>query len=793
MGCYWNRPVACWLPLAIVASWLLPAACASLNADDHWAFQSLSQPAVPQVKDKRRIRTDIDAFILARLEERGLGMSPDAEPHALVRRVYFDSVGLPPSPEEIDAFVKDASPQAYERLLDQLLASPHFGERWGRHWLDNAGYSDVYGGDNDAAIIKQGENKWLYRDYVVQSLNADKPWDRFLTEQLAGDELLDWRNAEKFTPEIEESLIATGFLRNSADDTNENELNTLDIRYGVVHRTIEGVASNLLALTLHCAKCHDHKYEPLTQRDYYQFQAIFQPALNPDHWLQPQKRQLPAIAPQEKQAAEKQNAELDRQIGELRGRVAGIREACEQKLLEARLAAVPEVIRADVKAALATEAEKRTEVQKYLADKFGPSLKVTADEVAKALSEADRKAHEAAERQIGELSSRKKSWPHWQVAYDAGPPTPTRILTRGNYLTPAGEMPPGTIGVLTPAENSAAYQPQPVNASSGRRLALAKWLTDTRSPAGALVVRVRVNRIWQQLFGRGIVETSDNFGVTGAMPTHPELLEWLASDFIAGGQRLKPLIKRIMLSSVYRQASADQVPGYGGAGVRETKDSDSPAPSHPHTPTPTAANSIDPDNKLLWRQRLRRLESEAVRDAILSVSGRLDRTLGGAPIPVEPKPDGSFVVKQEGLPTPTSQFRRSIYLLSRRNYHPTLLAVFDQPHMTTNCTHRQASAVVLQSLAMLNDQFVMEQAEQVAQSVSQREKSTPERIAAAFKLVLGRVASEAEVAWCREAIEKEAAFHVQQDMACSAEEAARRGLVRLCHTLLNTSEFLCIP
>jgi hypothetical protein len=755
-----RHQAAVWL-----VAWLLVGAAAPASADDHWAFQPLSQPAVPVVNDKSRVRTDIDAFVLARLEERGLTFSPDAEPPALVRRVYFDLLGLPPSPEEIDALVKDPSPQAYEQMLDRLLASPHFGERWGRHWLDNAGYSDVYGGDNDAGTIKLGENKWLYRDYVVKSLNADKPLDRFLTEQLAGDELVDWRNAEKFTPEIEELLIATGFLRNSADDTNENELNTPDIRYGVLHRTIEGVASNLLGLTLNCAKCHDHKYEPLTQRDYYQLQAIFQPAFNPDHWLQPQARQLAAMSPSEKQAREKQNAEVERQMDELRRRMAAIREAGEQNVRESKLDALPEVIRTDVKAALETEAEKRNEVQKYLAEKFQPLLQVTSEEVSAALSAADKEQIEAIEREISGLGGQKQSWQHWQVVYDAGPPTPTRILTRGNHLTPAEEVPPGVIGTLTGA---ASFEPQPTGASSGRRLALARWLTDTKSPAGALVLRVRVNRIWQQLFGRGIVETSDNFGVTGAAPTHQELLEWLACDFDAGGRRLKPFFKRIMLSSAYRQSSVN--------------------------PQSAILNpqSLDPDNRLLWKQRLRRLESEAIRDAILAVSGQLDRTLGGPPIPVEPKPDGSFVVKQEGLPTPTSQYRRTLYLLARRNYHPTVLAVFDQPHLTTNCTHRQASAVVLQSLTMLNDGFVLEQAQTVAQRAGQA-KTQDEQIAAAFKLVLGRAPGEAEIAWCREALDKEAAFHAQADRSSTPDEASRRALTRLCHTLLNTSEFLYIP
>ena len=763
-----HRRNSSWLPLIACLGWLLICHGAVVRADEHWAFQRLSTPSVPAIQDASRVRSDIDRFVLARLQERGLGVSPDAEPHALVRRVYLDLIGLPPSPEEMDAFVKDPSPQAYERLLDQLLASPHFGERWGRHWLDNAGYADVYGGDNDAGTIKLGENKWLYRDWVVKSLNIDKPLDRFLTEQLAGDELIDWRNAEKFTPQIEELLIATGFLRNSADDTNENELNTPDIRYGVLHRTIEGVASNLLGLTLNCAKCHDHKYEPLTQRDYYQFQAIFQPAFNPDQWLQPQQRQLAALAPMKRQAAEKENADIERQVDELRRRIADTRQSYEQKLLGAKLAAIPEVIRADVQAALATEAENRSGLQQYLADKFQPQLQVKPEEVSTALAGTDKEKIAAIEREISDLNSKKQSWPHWQVVHDAGPPTATRILTRGNHLTPAEEVPPGTMGVLAATAN-APFQPEPVAGSSGRRLALAIWLTDTKSPAGALVIRVRVNRIWQQLFGHGIVETSDNFGVTGAAPTHQDLLEWLACDFVAGGQRLKPFLKRIMLSSVYQQSSVNLQSAIGNP------------------------QSADPDNKLLWKQRLRRLESEAVRDALLTVAGNLNRTLGGAPIPVESQPDGSFVVKQEGLPTPTSQFRRSIYLLQRRNYHPTLLAVFDQPHLTTICTHRQASAVVLQSLTMLNDPFVLDQAELVARRVAEQGVTDEERIAAAFRIVLGRSPLPEESDWCREALESESAYHRQADPKGPADDASRRALVRLCHTLLNTSEFLYIP
>jgi len=318
--------------------------------------------------------------------------------------------------------------------------------------------------------------------------------------------------------------------------------------------------------------------------------------------------------------------------------------------------------------------------------------------------------------------------------------------------------------MATPKTSNTDIVPQ--FGSSGRRFALAKWLSDPESPAGSLVIRVRVNRVWQHLFGRGIVKTTDNFGATGTKPTHPELLDWLSASFIADGQRLKPFLTRIMTSSAYRQSS-----------LRDDE----------------RCMSVDAENTLLWKQRLRRLESESVRDAILTVSGMLDRSLGGAPVPVEPRPDGSFVIKKEGLPTPTAQYRRTIYLLGRRNYHPTLLSVFDQPNLTTNCAERSTSAVVLQSLTMLNDAFVLEQAGALAERVMAIAATKDRWIMTAFEITLGRVATEREVVWCQEAMTREVDYHQQNDKACSAIEAEKRGFARVCHTLLNTSEFLLVP
>jgi hypothetical protein len=707
------------LALALLGAFAGPPARAGGAADArrHWAFGKLHRPAVPAVRDGRRARTPVDAFVLVRLEAKGLRLAPEADRATLLRRAYLDLLGVPPPPEELRAFLSDPRPDAYERLLDRLLASPHFGERWGRHWLDEAGYVDVIGVDNDAPTIKLGENRWLYRDYVIRSYNADKPLARFLTEQLAGDELVDWRSAKTFTPEVRELLVATCFLRTAADDTDERELKTPDILHGILQRTTETVAGNLLGLTYGCAKCHDHKYEPIRQCDYYRLVAFFQPVYDPGRWLTPSERALADVAPPEKAAIDRHNADLDARAAPLK------------KELEA------------------------------LKKQKG----VSNDRV------------QALERQINELNGRRRGYGHLQVTYEVGPPAPTHILRRGDYRRPGKKVGPGLPGFL--CEPGAADVLPPAKAagqSSGRRLALARVLADPTTPAGALVLRVRVNRVWQHLFGRGLAETSDNLGLSGAPPTHPELLEWLAAEYAAGGGRLKPLLRLLMTSAVYRQASAAPAKTRA-AGVG---------------PDP---RKVDPDNRLLWRMPLRRIDAEVVRDSLLAVSGRLDRTLFGPPVAVESRPDGTQAVPETGLPTPTSRYRRSIYLLSRRNYHPTLLGVFDQPLLATNCTRRTPAAVVLQPLTMLNDRLVVEQAEHLAGRVAQAAgtEETGKQIETAFRLVLARDPSAREMTWSRELLARQAERY--RRLKTEPEQARRRALAHLCHMLVNTSEFLYTP
>ena len=746
----------------------------------HWAFQKIVRPALPVVKEEAALATSVDAFVLKELESRGLKFSAAAERRMLIRRVFLDLLGLPPSPPEV--FLADASPDAYERLLDRTLASPHFGERWGRHWLDTAGYADVGTTDNDAAIIHPMENRWLYRDYVVRAYNTDKPWREFLTEQLAGDEVVDWRSAPTYTPEIGDSLIATGFLRASADDSFERELNTPVTHFAVLQRTSEILSNNLLALTVNCAKCHDHKYEPISQKDYYRLISLVQPVFNPDKWLQPKDRVQPSVSPKEQEEINRHNGEIDKQVGELQGQIGKIQAPYQAKLSAAKFETIPAAIRGDLQAALAVAADKRSEVQKYLADKLGPVVTVKSEEVTTALNEAEKKQVAELQKQIGEKNSQKKSWPNWQVVSEPGPPTPTRLLKRGNFETPGVEVTPGFVSILcdekgsgvfgvkdsTTSKNVAAKESRPPYGSSGRRQAMARWLTDENSPAAHLAVRVQVNRFWQHLFGKGLAETPDNLGLTGSRPTHPELLEWLAAEYQQNGGRLKPLLRKLMTSRVYLQTSAVG-------------------------PENIAAAKADPDNRWLWRMRLRRLEAEAARDCMLAASGRLDTTIGGAPIPVEPKPDGTFVIPEKGIPTATSKWRRTIYLFARRNYHPALLAVFDQPNLTMNCTRRESSAVVLQSLAMLNDPIVVEQAVALGERVKQEAGTTEptKQIETAFQIVLSRSPSASETQACTELLQKQTAHFIAEKQ--SPEQATHQALTQLCHMLLNTSEFIYIP
>ncbi len=764
------------------------ASAAATAGTNHWAFQPLASPPPPKVRDIARVTNPVDLFVLARLEAAGLRLSPPAPPPALLRRLAFDLTGLPPVLGKLGLPGMDRQLPIAD-AIEQLLASPQFGERWGRWWLDAVGYVDVMGIDNDATIIKLGEGKWRYRDYVVQSFNADKPFDRFLPEQLAGDELVDWRSASELTDEMRTLLVATGFLRVAADDTDEPELNTPAIRHAHLQQTAEVIAGNLLGLTLNCARCHDHKYEPISQADYYGFVSHFAPALNPAAWVTPKDRVLADVPKPVKADYDRQNAELDKEVEAFKQQQQTIRDRYRDAILETRLPQVPSGIRDEAKTAARTLFEKRTEEQRRLVGRFERLLRVTTDEVKAALTPQDKTEWDRFDREIASVNARRQTPPQIHAVYDTGKPTPVHILRRGEVDKPAEEVMPALPALLRShlkpvgrdsvephserSEASAAsispgrQASRPDGPTSGRRLALAQQLTAPGSPASALVARVFVNRVWQQLFDRGLVETSENLGVSGARPSHPELLDWLAGEFIRNGWRLKPLLRLILSSSTYQQASATE------------------------TQLVTRAQSADPGNSLLWHQRLRRLDSEMVRDSLLLVSGRLNLKPGGPPILTTNLLDGAIVINESLLQHPEEKSRRSLYLLQRRNYHPSLLATFDQPSLPGNCLRRQTSAVVSQPLTMLNDDFVLEQASRLAQRVCREQPDTESRIGSAFRIALSRQPTPMESKWCREAVESEG---VRRLLAGDAMETARSGaLAHLCHTLLNTSEFLSIP
>ena len=733
----------------------------------YWAFRKPRKHPEPAVRDRKRLRTPIDAFVLARLESEGLGFSPDAPKEALLRRAFFDLIGLPPNTEEIEAFMSDTAPGAYERLIDRLLDSPHYGERWGRYWLDAAGYIDTSGFDNDIPTIQVFEGMWRYRDYVVKALNDDKPYDRFVTEQLAGDEFVDWRNAGTYSDETVEALVATGYLRTAFDRTDSDITNLFKERHDVLFGLMEKVSTSLMGLTLGCARCHSHRYDPIPQRDYYRFFALFTPAYNPMDWKQPKFRYLPDVAKPEQEEIDRHNAEIQKPLDKLEEELADLRMPYEDMLLDKRLEALPEEIRADVKEAVRADEEKLTDVQKYLLEKFGEKLEVTPEEVTELLekNEPHRAEQERIKSRIATLEGYRRSYGKIQALWDVGPPPATRLLQRGAVESPGPKVKPGFLEVLS--RPGASDVDRPVEAkgeTSGYRLALAQWLT---SPDHPLTARVAVNRIWQHHFGAGIVATPENFGKLGAQPTHPKLLDWLAVDFMQNGWKMKRLHRLIMTSTVYRQSS------------RRTD------AAH------AAAKARDPLNKLLWRMNMRRLEAEAVRDSVIAVSGRLDPTVGGPAILIEHDASGLQSIDRND-PTPNADRRRSLYVLARRNYPLNFLEVFDYPLMQTNCNRRINSATPLQSLTLMNDEFVLQHAEHIKNRVNDLSgtASIEGKIESAYRLALARKPNAMEMAISRDHLTKQQDLYRKSNF--TDEKASGMALASLCQMLLASNEFLYV-
>lgn len=726
---------------------------------DHWAFQQLQTPGIPLMMVRHSSRTNIDSLLEATLEKQGLTFSNTASKEILVRRASLDLTGLPPSQTTVQSFLMDDRPDAYSRLLDHLMKSSHFGERWGRHWLDGVGYSDTNSMDNDQAIVRPAKGKWRYRDYVIQSFNNDKPYGQFLQEQLAGDAMVSWRDAKSFDQSMRDHLIATTMLRCAPDDTDQNELNILSIRYHVLQRTAESVAQNILGLSMQCCKCHDHKFEPISQRDYYRFTAIFSPAWQPKDWLQPDQRQIRLLGTEEIATFEKQRSTFQSEIN-------SIIEVGRQILKKQTLAAIPAVLRDDVLAAQRVSKDERSAIQKYLTDKFGESFVFNQAQVMPTLAREKQLKVTELTNQINEINATlDDSWA--QAVYDVGSVRPTYVLRRGEHEKPGAEVQAGIFSVLE-SDEQPDNTPNVEVAAEHQRLQFARQLTDWSSPLGGLAARVRVNRIWQHLFGKGLVETAANFGVSGMTPTHPELLEYLAADFVKHNGQLKPLLKQIMTSQVYMQVST--------------------VADNPQTQN---ALKLDPDNNLLWRQNLRRMEAEAIRDSVLFVSGRLDTTMGGRFDNIVNLPDGMVVEEGYDKVTEETTWRRSIYLLNRRNYHPTVLQVFDQPLLIEACQQRDASASVSQSLWMLNSRFLGHQAEALARKII---ASAPDNLTKQLHLLfqhsLNRPITEEESEACTAVFHHH--FTAYQNDEQQMQQAYQLAFARVCQVLFSTNEFIYI-
>ena len=695
-------------------------------------------------------------FCLPALKAKGLAFNADAGKHTLIRRASYDLTGLPPRAREVAEFVNDSADGDYERMIDRLLASPAYGERWGRHWLDVAGYADS---DGDGTNDTPRPYAWKYRDYVIRSLNADKPLDRFIVEQLAGDELVPrpWNNLK---PDQIELLAATGFLRTAPDATTSGG-GPAEAQQ-VVADTLKIVSSSLLGLTVGCAQCHDHRYDPIPQSDYYRLRAVFEPALDPAHWRNTSQRRVSLFTDADRVKA----AAVDTETGKLKTEFNAKQAEFVRAAFEKELTRFPAEARAALKAAFDAPAAKRTEEQKKVVAS-NPKLEITpgvlyqydpaSADVLKGM--ANKLAAKRAERPVEDFVSITDEVP--------GVVPATRVFYRGDYRQPKGEVLPGDLTIAA-AEGKRLEIPakDPSLPGTGRRLAFARHLTSGTHP---LLGRVLANRIWLHHFGQGLVDTPGDFGVLGQRPTHPELLDWLASELPRQGWSMKKMHRLIMRSTAYRQSSQRD----------------------------PAKDAVDSANALYGRYTVRRLEAEAVRDRILATAGRLDRTMFGPAVAITEDTVGQVI-------TPDNQPRRSIYLQARRSKPVAFLGAFDAPTGELNCDRRISSTAAPQALMLMNSDFILQQADHFARRLREKlpvEKLVaapgfrglpldlqPQRIARAWELAYQRPASPEEIDLACQFVRGQ----TQQLRAAKVADPELVALTNLCQQLLAANEFLYV-
>lgn len=702
---------------------------------EHWAFRPLARPNIPAVKNENWCRSPVDRFILAKLEAAGLTPLPQADRRTLIRRVTFDLTGLPPTPAESDEFVEDSRPNAYEQLIDRLLDSRAYGERWAQHWLDLVRFAETDGFEHDL----ERPQAWRYRDWVIDALNADMPYDKFVQWQLAGDEM---------HPDEAAACVATGFLLCGPDMP---DINLLEERRHVFLNDMTGtVSSVLLGLNVGCAQCHDHKFDPISQYDFYRLRAFFDPVdIFKDHALP-----RPPGTPDPSQSE----------------------PAIRLKQLTAEIQALEDAARKRLKAE-------------------NPDLQPSRDDIIKALSADERPAHELSTAALSEL---KKTYqppevPHGRTVQERlADLKPSHYMVRGDFRREGPEVWPALPRIANLHESPVAA-PLPGSATTGRRTQLAQWVTEPDNP---LALRVIVNRLWQHHFGRGLVETSGDFGKMGADPTHPELLDWLATELPQQRWSLKQMHKLLLASAVYRQVSKPFSPDW-------TDDQQAQAADGWKT-----SRRADPDNRLLARMNRKRMEGEAIRDAMLSVAGRLSSRQGGPgvrpPLPAEVA--ATLLNAKQWIVSPDAEDhrRRSIYLFVRRNLRYPLFDAFDRPDTNASCPRRNRSTIAPQALILLNSEFSLEAARHMAGFVLARAGSSRDsQINQAYRSVLGRMPVQDEFAVASRFLEKQtvelkeasretAELALPVPLAEGIELFAAAALTDFCLALFNLNEFVYV-
>ena len=719
----------------------------------YWAFKLPTQAPMPVVSRKDLVNP-IDRFLEEARAKHGLRPAPRADRLTLVRRAYLDLLGLPPSPAEVDEFIADKSPNSWEHLIDKLLASPHYGERYGRHWLDVARYADSAGFEYDM----HRPNAWRYRDYVIRSFNDDKPYDTFLIEQIAGDEV-DGKTSD--------TLIATGFLR-AGPRVLFREKDNPERRYDYLDEILGTIGKGTLGLTVNCARCHDHKFDPIRQKDYYALEASIFGYVETEVPLAP-----PAEAAEYIARTNAINAKRD----ELRKLLDAVEKPYRDRL---ELEQIRSNFSETIYQAVTKPEAARTPGEKLLAIQVFEAVNVPGAQIDKAMTPEELVRKRALLAQIAALElERPAPLPMAEIATDGDyrfsplgegdnvvscpkcriPPPfpgsyvhtgpgryevpPSYFLIRGDVESRGPQMKPGFIDVVT-FGNPPTEIPRPDGHTSGRRLALARWIASRENP---LTARVIVNRLWQKHFGRGIVATLENFGKMGDRPTHPELLDWMAVEFMNRGWSLKQINKLLMMSEAYQMASSFEN---------------------------AADASNDPENKYVWRFRPQRLEAEIVRDSMLAAGGNINLTIGGEPIfPFIPSEIlvGQYRGKWENTPESPAAWRRGVYVYRRRSLPYPMFDTFDHPDMNVSAGARNVSTVPTQALTLLNNPFVLAQAEWLADRVRREAADTRRQVDLAYRIALARPATADE-------------------MGVALELVAKQSLSAFTHVLLNLDEFL---